>query len=106
MTAKTQSGLCVIDTEDGAVAQLYRTKIGDFRRSKGLITLNSGGFHTQSTVKALNTFLEHCHVKGRARIIRGLIRVDVGSLETTLVGEHVFDLHATDAGRWAEVSNG
>lgn len=77
MTDTAQRGLSIIDTDDGAISQLYRTRIAEFRRSKGWIWLNCGDFHTQSTVKALQTFLDYIQVPGRAYRVHGLIHVDV-----------------------------
>lgn len=60
-------------------ATLYNTKVVEQLNSHTLL-INHGSWHTRSTCKAINTFLERFNTPYKARIIRGCLHTDNGEI--------------------------
>lgn len=81
---KNQKGLQLVQSANTVIASLYGTNVGVLDRAAATLALSCGGFHTRSTVKALNTFLVEAGIPGRAYLLRGHVHVDLSGLALQL----------------------
>jgi hypothetical protein len=94
MSIKPQKGRNLITQGKRTLCKLYDTVVADIDMNKRTIVLNTGGYHTMSTAKAMNAAFEEAGIDFRVNAFRKrfLIHVCVDGQERIVNDEDGFTL--------------